>query len=113
MENLPSEMILEQLLRLSIAEISMMCQTNQTISNVCQQPLLWKKLLERDYPQAQIQEGEDFKLRYRKEDMLVYLLQSYPQEVFEYDLVRSRGQGILEYFSYDEFKSVASYRNTA
>jgi hypothetical protein len=82
MENQPFDTLLIQLLQLPIQDINRLCQTNTHFYNNCKTPILWIKLLKRDFPGAEIGPGEDPKERYHRELLFNFILKSYPKELY-------------------------------
>jgi len=97
--NLPTEILLEQLLELSIEDLLQTCKVNQRINQICQEPILWYRLLQRDYPDAEIEDVSDSKLIYRKQHLLKYIIESYPDEAFDSDLSKNS-----EPFGFDDYR---------
>ena len=52
-ETLPQELILQIFENLDMADILNACQTNVLWSNICKDRVLWKKLYEKDFPNAE------------------------------------------------------------
>lgn len=52
MESLPTELIIEQLLFLSLPDILRQCEISHRIRNICEDDRFWLLLVKRDYPEA-------------------------------------------------------------
>lgn len=57
--DLPDELLIEHLLLLPPAEIARTCQVDRRFARICREPYLWVRLMQRDFPEVDLQDVED------------------------------------------------------
>lgn len=113
---LPNELILAQLLQLSIADILKLCQVNRNVAALCESQILWIELLRRDYPDVDLTLEQDPHWRYRQEHLIQYMIASAGPDPRDYDFESFKDfeeaqRGFVYNMSFEDLEALEIIRN--
>lgn len=101
-QDLPDEIVLKFLLKLSIGQIREYCQTHPEVYKVCQNDYFWRLLVKRDFGVQQLKNADSWKTLYQILSMYIYsatiVMISSEQDVNPYE---SRSINTQNFMSFD------------